>query len=209
MLTWLPAGALAHLDFVNAQYFAGGAQRVVTALLGGGFVPASISSEGMRLTAGAGGNKPAAIGTLLSYLTGNYFSAVIEYKANSPSPGNNQLLTIYDSPSRDVGGFETYTWFGSGELYGGSNAFSAEGSGNADEEQVAGAPGEIIKQVAVHDNGAVAVSSDHSPLIVGGYSFPLPSMTVAYIGHIGEYPDGAFDGWVRRMTFYPAPSVLA
>ncbi|OWK20084.1 hypothetical protein AJ88_33130 [Mesorhizobium amorphae CCBAU 01583] len=61
----LPPGAIAHLDFRNAFYYSGGAEQAVSALLGGDFDAGAISSLGMRITP-SNGNRPKAIGVLLS-----------------------------------------------------------------------------------------------------------------------------------------------
>ncbi|RWF52041.1 MAG: hypothetical protein EOS50_26035 [Mesorhizobium sp.] len=65
---WVPDGAYGYLDFVTGQYFAGGAERAILTLLGGDFDPAAISASGMRITP-SNGNRPKAIGALLSDLT--------------------------------------------------------------------------------------------------------------------------------------------
>lgn len=61
----LPAGATWHLDFINGFYYAGGAERDVSDILGVGFDPNEIDPDGMDTTWG-NGNLPEAIGPLLT-----------------------------------------------------------------------------------------------------------------------------------------------
>jgi len=63
---WLPAGAIAYLDFQNGNYYAGGAERAVSDILGGGFDITEISGSGMFVDFTTSTNRPDAIGVLLS-----------------------------------------------------------------------------------------------------------------------------------------------
>ncbi len=67
---WLPAGAIAHLDFVNEQYYAGGSIRPIATLLGAGFDADEIfPGTGMlidfRAEPTGNTNRPDAAGALL------------------------------------------------------------------------------------------------------------------------------------------------
>lgn len=64
---WLPAGATAFLDFVNGNYWAGGASRNVGDLLGGGFDAGEISASGLFFSY-SNANRPKAIGPLFTDL---------------------------------------------------------------------------------------------------------------------------------------------
>lgn len=64
---WVPAGAVAYLDFVNGLYYAGGAERNIATLLGGGFDSGEISASGMLVNS-ANSNRPDAAGELLTDL---------------------------------------------------------------------------------------------------------------------------------------------
>lgn len=208
MPTWLPPGAIGHSDYIAAQHFWGGAERSIGDVLGGDFDSGSLSSEGMRIEASSGGNKPQAIGSMLVPLLGN-FIAVVEYKPDNPNDGSNTLIGVYDSASRD-GGFEAYFSRSSSfdTITGSANAFTASGSGNADEEESAGNSSDVIKSVFINDVGMVAVSSQGHQLVAGNHSLTLPTRTIAYIGHVGEGADGALTGWLRKLTLYPAPTAL-
>lgn len=202
-----PAGALAHLDFTTGDYSVGGVAQAITALLGGGFDPGAISSEGIRFDEVAGGNKPTIIGPLLPLVLGNYI-AKIEFKDDGSSGGNHNLLVAYDAPNRDGGGTECYYWAGGGEIYGGADCYNTMGSGNADEGVAAGAPGDVITSVFVHDVGLVAVSSQGHLVVPGAHSMAIPARTVAYLGHVGEGATGAMNGWIRKLTIFPALTAL-
>ena len=68
---WVPDGAVAHLDFTNGQYFAGGAVRSIGTLLGGGFDPGEISGAGMLMGSGVS-NHPDAAGALLTDIAAQF-----------------------------------------------------------------------------------------------------------------------------------------
>ncbi|TIU62353.1 MAG: hypothetical protein E5W25_27035, partial [Mesorhizobium sp.] len=99
---WVPDGATAFLDFVNGHYFAGGAERAVSTLLGGGFDPAAISGSGMRII-GSNGNRPKAIGALFSDLeAGIAAGCTLLFDLNCANPPGGFLLFIANAANLDL-----------------------------------------------------------------------------------------------------------
>lgn len=98
---WVPAGATAFLDFVGEDYFSGGAVRAIASLLGGDFDPAAISASGMRITP-SNGNRPEAIGALLSDLTaGLAAGCTILFELSSAISPSGFLIFIGDDINFD------------------------------------------------------------------------------------------------------------
>lgn len=82
---WVPPGALAHLNFTTQQYFADGAVRALSEVLGGGLDPTAIDSTGMLVTnvAPNNDNSPRAIGPLFDIMANglaNGMTVVVEWE---------------------------------------------------------------------------------------------------------------------------------
>lgn len=200
---WVPDDATAFLDFVNGQYFAGGAERAVATLLGGSFDAGAISASGMRII-GSNGNRPKAIGALFSDL------------ANAVSAGGT---VVYDMQSAtDPGGFLMF--IGDGANY-----------SLADEAIIAHAEGDFQDYWDLFINGPAPTGSGmHKQAFtlardVGGGSYQYAwsqdgnaalTQTITYTSHVIPVDtilighDGVGTGnslndiYIRSITLYPA-----
>lgn len=94
----LPPGAVAHLDFLNGFYYAGGSQQAVTALLGGGFSDAYIVARGLLCDAYPSVDKPRASGDFLTDLQTQFASgACIVMEIDYDAFGSGALIYATDS----------------------------------------------------------------------------------------------------------------
>ncbi|RWD60680.1 MAG: hypothetical protein EOS36_20195 [Mesorhizobium sp.] len=101
---WVPADAIAFLDFVNDRYFAGSAPRAIATLLGGGFDAGAISASGMRITP-SNGNRPKAIGALFSDLAAAVSGGgTIVFDLQSATDPGGFLMFIANGANLDVAG---------------------------------------------------------------------------------------------------------
>lgn len=94
---WLPAGAVAFVDFVNSRYYAGGAVRSIAELLTG-YDPAYLDATGLYI-AFDGSNAPLAAGALLSDLAvqAPAGATLVFDCAGMPIGWNGVLFYFYDA----------------------------------------------------------------------------------------------------------------
>lgn len=100
---WLPPGATAFLDFVNGNYFAGGASRDVADLLGGGFDPGDISASGMFIAPSpTSTNRPKAVDTLFSDIAAGLAAGMtIVFDIEFLSDAYGRIIMIMDADNED------------------------------------------------------------------------------------------------------------
>lgn len=115
MPEWLPAGALAHLDFINGNYFAAGDVRALTDLLTGPhFNSALIDAEGMFVSTGpASVNIPLMTPLLLGFLAESNASVVIEAKTQAEGPLATVLFSLMDNADYNSAGNQAMFYRGS------------------------------------------------------------------------------------------------
>lgn len=97
---WVPENALAHLDFVNGQYYANGATWPVATLLGSGFDAGEIVAGGMKVWF-TNSNRPDFSGALAAVIDANLssgFTIIIEMDDPS-SDIDGPLLVMTDTPA--------------------------------------------------------------------------------------------------------------
>ncbi|RWH86460.1 MAG: hypothetical protein EOR77_21670 [Mesorhizobium sp.] len=199
---WVPAGADGFLGFVTGQYFSGGAERAIATLLGGDFDPAAISASGMRITP-SNGNRPKAIGALLSDLTaGLAAGCTILFDINSAISPSGFLIFIGDDINFDL----------------------------ADEAIIANANGALFDYWDLDVSDAISGSGLHKIAVtlarsVGGGNHEYAwcddggaavTQTVNYLTHVSPVDtilfghDGVGTGnslndiYIRSITLYPA-----
>ncbi|RVD13019.1 hypothetical protein EN749_25135 [Mesorhizobium sp. M7A.F.Ca.ET.027.02.1.1] len=199
---WVPSGANDFLDFVNAHYFAAGAERTIASLLGGDFDPAAISGSGMRITP-SNGNRPKAIGVLLADLAaGLAAGCTIVFDLNCAGSPSGFLMFMADGANLD----------------------------DADEAIIARASGNLSDYWDLFVDDGVTGSGSHKEAItlardVGGGDYEYAwcadgntatTQTVNYLTHLASVDtvlfghDGSGTGnslndiTIRSITVYPA-----
>ncbi|RWC29855.1 MAG: hypothetical protein EOS70_23490 [Mesorhizobium sp.] len=206
---WVPDDAIAFLDFVNEQYFSGGAERAVSTLLGGGFDPAAISASGMRII-GSNGNEPEVIGTFFSELAAAVTSGgtvVVDFQSTN-HPGGF-LMFIADGINLDVADEAILAYAGGGiEDYWDMDLFDVTVTGASRHKEaftLARDVGGGDFEYAWSHDGRTAVTQT-----VDYVSHALPVDTIL-IGHDGVGTGNTLnDIYIRSITLYPAqlPAVL-
>lgn len=212
---WLPSGASAHLDFINGQYYAGGAVHDIADLLGdgpdtiaagGGFNAGAITVDGMYMD-NAETNRPNAIGPLFDALKAGLAAGctvVMEIDFRSSPAG--AFIWLLSGIDNTFGNFIAGAYvFGDVEvddpadvgLVGSNSAFNDD-------------PG--IKRLAVtfsRDAGGgdyeYAVSSEGTTATTQTVTY-APSGTVNNITMFHDGRDSSIldDSYVRTVTLYPA-----
>jgi hypothetical protein len=114
---WLPDGAIAFLDFVNGRYYAGGAVRSVTDVLGGDFDASQIGAGGM-LVDFSNDNRAKAIGALFTDLaSGLADGCTVVVEANHQNTPYGPYMYWLDAASLDLASNEVDFGAGSGKAY--------------------------------------------------------------------------------------------
>lgn len=218
---WLPDGAIAHLDFVNGNYWAGEAERTHTDILGGNFDPADIDANGLFMQLGANMHGPTAIGALFTDLV-NFLQAgcTIAVDLDAESGGSltfpeGTIIYYFDDPDPDaanhflevkpstsprsvtIGDDETLFVGGSG-----SSIFTSTGVQAAAFTLNALVSGPAYRY-AVSVNGGAAANSDQS------YDASHISVASIRLFAVQEWDYGLEDCYVRRLTLFPPVSDLA
>lgn len=225
---WVPAGAIAAMDFVNQRYFAGGALQSVDLLVGGdGFDASYIGPSGMLIPTSSGksfpyGNRAEAAGDLLAALSDVYVgggTVVLEASSASFADtfGLHRFLevkngTYFGSPD------EAYSLSGAvapsskitgADLY--SAAIDSTNFGSSGIQKIAlTVARETVPattwQWALSVNGESAITQDLS------YGLEGSAPDFAFIGQWAYDPnDDVDDYYIRALTVYPGldPSELA
>lgn len=97
---WLPDSAVFHLDFVDGQYYADGAEQEITDVLGINLDQSKITADGMDTTDG-NGNQPEAIGPLLSDIL-TTFAAGMTVVVEVDGPPDGTFITVGDNADPDL-----------------------------------------------------------------------------------------------------------
>lgn len=219
-LSWVPDGAIAHLDFVGRRYWAGGAIRSDFDLLGGGYDATYLSNRGLLLTDDLGiaaedWNTPNAIGPLfddiVAAVQGNGARFVLEMDTDEMwATYGGPAITIADSADLAVAVDATRWEFD----------WNSDGSGwhqiRDDQGLLFGDQGEtyqdgiqrIVSQFSfpVGNNWEYAVAANSGPVApavvnYGGAFFPANAVLLFH-----TYPSGfpMPNVHVRSLTLYPA-----
>jgi hypothetical protein len=217
---WLPAGAVAHLDWVNGNYWAGGAERADTDILGGDYNPAKIDARGLFMQLGAEMYGPTAIGSLFTDLL-NYLQAgatvVIDIDAlDAPADfPEGTILYFFDNADPDLadeflevkfstsprsvnmGDSQTLTITGSSP-----NIFDDEGVQAAAFTINAPVAGPLFRYALSINEGAQQ-QTDKSY----NASYLVPATIRLFA--VQEWDYGMEDVYVRRLTLFPAAADAA
>lgn len=215
---WVPENALAHLDFVNGQYWDGSSEVSVLSLLGGAFDAGDIDANGMAVWH-SNSNRPTAIGTLADVIEAglaNGMTVVGEVEiAGEPTSGAAFSVLIGLADTTD---FSTATWE--------SNLYVGVGTGwlqILDFDQI-----DIMQTYASFDtagvnrfgytfsrslgggswryahscNGEAAVTDDAT--YSGDANFPTAGPGKITIGHIDDDATAFTGSYIRTLTIYAA-----
>jgi hypothetical protein len=205
-----PDGSTAYLNLQTGYCYAGGADRTIADLLGGGFDPSSISGSGMYVAyAPASSNRPNAIGPLFDDLVaGLAAGCTIVFDINFINDAYGRYIDFLDGTNE--GDSTDYVL---GSMTGGlkrpdiedqATLFLDSGSGMAlavgahkigltFARQTAG-----VYEYAVSVDGLTAVSDTVA------YP-PLSSTATITLFHDGEDNNFVLDNaYVRSITLYPA-----
>jgi hypothetical protein len=218
---WLPDGAIAHLDFVNEQYYAGGSVRPVTTILGGGFDPNEIfNGTGMlidwRAEPTGNTNRPDAAGALLADIDAALDNGVtFVYEMEGPyAPDNVNLLMILEGDDATTSPY--YVAFiegltNAGQIYD-SDVMYAVGP-NGEINDGAGTP--TINKFAFclyrpEGGGKFGIAASvNGNNAFGDADVGIDGSTVVcdtvHIGHVDEFPEALGpDDYIRTLTVYGA-----
>lgn len=214
---WLPDGALAHLDFVNGQYYADGAERSILTILGGAFDPDDIGASGMAVWT-SNANRPTAIGALADVIEAGLASGMtVICEAYITGEGTSGSAHFAPIALADTDDFSTATW----EL----NVYAGIGTGWAQIEDFNAV--DLFSDHSFDDDGinrwGFTISRD-----IGGGSYRYAATmngeaagtdTVAYaadanfpsagpgiiaVGHAGNDGRTATASYIRTLTIYAA-----
>lgn len=220
---WLPAGAVAHLDFVAGNYWAGGAERAVIDLLGGTFdAGADIDANGLfieDLFSDPNEARPDALGALFTDITdllaANGVRLVCELQPKSVAGSRKPtgpLIGIADTTS-----FDTATDYIEVELHGITGGQDIVLADNV-SLFLAGAEGDFLDSITVqrvaaqlsHDLGGgsyeYAASINGGTVISDavGYAGNYFTPAVVHLFHIDEWTTALNSQYVRSLTVYPS-----
>lgn len=204
---WVPAGAVAHLDFINGNYFAGGQSRTVDAILGGGFYPGSIASMGMYVD-NISPNRPKAIGPLFDDIAaGLAAGCTVVFEIQFQSAPYGSFVHIMNAAS----GISATEWvscivFGEAayvedqediELSAGADSLTTTGLHRIAVTFARQAGGDFEYAVSSDGSAAATMTADYAPFS------PVHTVTLFHDGDDISILD---DAWVRSITLYPAMS---
>lgn len=212
---WVPADAIAFLDFVNDHYFSGSAQRAIATLLGGGFDQTYITASGMQITTS---NLPTAISSLFAEFEAGLaagMTIVFEFSQTTNSAFSNShfLISFEDQPgapdwslqvervnlNRNTPNDDFYI-ADFGDLDFSNHVAEALVSGtNRFAVTLGRGLGGGTWRYAASFNGSTALTSDVTYSAADG--FVTNGLAIVRIG-------GRFDAWpngyIRSITLYPA-----
>lgn len=208
----LPAGATAHLDFINGYYYAGGAERAVADILGGAFDAGEISGLGMLVRL-ENTNRPSAIGALFSDLQTALFSGgTIVTEFTTVGTEFSGLMTFLDGADHGASVEEVQILFdganGGGGLsmedfwdlsyFGGGATVVATGL-NKIAFTLAEDIGGGNRKYAHSINGG-SVSTDTVTYLVSAH---MPVVDTIAMFHRGQ-EFGEMQAYIHTLTLYPA-----
>jgi hypothetical protein len=213
---WVPEGALAHLDFVEGQYYSDGSTWTVSQLLGGGFDAGDIDANGMACWY-TNTNRPNAAGSFLAVLEAGLASGmtiVVEINSPTEEAGSSPLLIFLDNTDANSALWATYiehpAHSGSGSyqsdfgsmLVDGVFASRTETGTNRFGYTVGRDLGGGSWRFAASVNGDAAVSDDEAYSADDG--FATAGVARVAIGAVEEF-GWAFDqSYIRSITVYAA-----
>jgi hypothetical protein len=198
---WVPDGATTCLDFVNGRYFAGAAQRPISALLSGGFDASAVSGSGMYINFD-NDNRPTPIGAFLSDLVAGLAEGMtVLFEVTTPS---------------SLAGFLLY--LGNAAIFGDATSYDlATIDGSVTDQtslslsaSISGAGAHKIALTFNRDVGAgnheFAWSHDGNAAVTSTKAYAASSATDAQLGWSGFDGDGQqlFQTYIKTITVYPA-----
>ncbi|BCH33115.1 hypothetical protein MesoLjLc_50450 [Mesorhizobium sp. L-8-10] len=207
----LPPGAIAHLDFLNGFYYAGGAEQAVGDILGGAFDATQISGASGMLVRNTNTNRPNAIGALKTDLTTAVFSGgtiVVEFTQLNTASGG--LLNFMDGADYDASIEYVLSDFGASAggismedfwslSYSGGSANIASNSLNKVAFTLAEDIGGGNRKYAHSINGGTVYSDTVTYLV----SAHMPTIaTIAMFHKAQEF--GEMQAYIRTCTLYAA-----
>ncbi|PSJ55754.1 hypothetical protein [Pseudaminobacter soli (ex Li et al. 2025)] len=203
---WIPEGAVAHLNFIGGNYFAGGQSRTVDTILGGAFLPVSIDPSMGMYVDNTSPNRPNAIGPLFDDIAaGLAAGCTVVFEIQFQDDPYGSFIHLMDAA-----GANAATEWVSGTIFGGAayvqDQEDIELSAGAGSLTTAGlhkiaftfarrADGDF--EYAVSSDGSVAetMTVDYAPLS------PVNTITLFHDGDDTSILD---DAWVHSITLYPA-----
>lgn len=219
----MPEGATAHLDFINGYYWAGGAQRAVSDVLGdgpdtvqagGGFNPdAIVPAKGLLIcnngnvdaeTSEAWTNRPYPINTLYDDMAAGLLAGcTMVFEFNCQNPPYGTLFAFYD----DISENDSFDWVDLEIDYGLTDGYDVS---IVDEPTGTG-----LHKIAVTLNRDVGAGNRQYAMSIDGgaastadidYSDPFPtaSLNTITIGHDGDDSKMLDIVYLRTITLYPA-----
>jgi len=213
---WVPADATAHLDFVNGQYYAGGAVWSVASLLGGGFDSGDISASGMACWY-TNSNRPNAAGAFLAVLEAGLaagMTIIIDVDSPTEEASNSPLLIFLDDTDANAANWATYVEHPS---HSGTGAYQSDfGSVLVDGTFASRTATGVNRfgytvgrdlgggswRFAASVNGDAAVSQDVAYSADAGFS--TAGLARVAVGAVDEFAWAFDQSYIRSITVYAA-----
>lgn len=197
---WVPDGATTFLDFVNGQYYAGGAVRGVTEVLGGALDEGEISASGMYID-GTNSNRPTPIGAFLSdLLTGLPAGMTLLFDIATGNDPSGFLIFIGDDPDFDVASNGVYV-NANGAIIDFNSLFLTSSISGAGDHKIAF----TLNRDVGGGNYQYDWSHDGNTAVTDTMSYAAAAMTAAQLGWDGAGNGNTlFQTHIRTITLYPA-----
>lgn len=198
----LPAGATGQADFVNGFYNFGGADRLVTNILGGGFDPSSISPSGMYVDNSPSTNRPNAIGALASGLAaGLAAGCTIVFEVNHVGTPYGFLMCIMDAASRSL--MTNYVNLGHDHMLEDQLDIWFTGAVDYSASGIHRSAFTLARQTGGNYEYALSINGDAAVTQTVAYA-PFSPVNTITIGHDGDDAFVLDDAFIRTITLYPA-----
>lgn len=215
---WVPDGALAHLDFVNGQYYADGSVWAVSQLLGSGFDANALDANGMAVWH-SNANRPEPIGALASVIMAGLSSGMTVIGemtiAGEPTSGASfsVLLGLADTTDFSSATWELNSYVGVGtgwlqildfdavDLFFDYPSFDTAGL-NRFGYTLGRNLGGGSYRYAHSCNGEAAVTDDTA--YSADSHFPTAGPGKITIGHIDDDATAFTGSYIRTLTVYAA-----
>jgi hypothetical protein len=196
----LPPAATAQLDFVNGFYYAGGATRAVTDILGGGFDSSAISGSGMYVNF-SNSNRPTPTGSLLSDIIAQQAAGMtLLFEVTTASSLGGCLFYAGNNANFNSASTWNQTYIDGDVDDDNSVSITASISGAGDHKIAT-----TFNRSLGGGNYEYAWCNDGNSAVTQTVGYAAAALTAAQIGW-----DGAADGrqlfqtYIKSITLYPA-----
>lgn len=212
---WVPEGAVAHLDFINGNYY-DGQERTAASILGGAFDAGAIGASGMAVWH-SNSNRPNIIGSLADVIEAGLASGMTVVAdvtiAGEPTSGasHSVLLAFSDTTDFNSSNFQLRLYVGVGtkwlevsdwdsvsflKTYTTMNLSGLNRIGYTVSRNLGGG----TWRYAHSANGEAAMTDDVTYSAETKYD---PEVVKITLGHIDDYTTAFTGSYIRSLTIYP------